>query len=330
LLGAAGSPFLVAVRPLARFLVARAPTHRRSWGVNLDDTALGVRWSIGDVSDDGFEALQMSVWGARRLFGPRTAYEICVNTLSVAEARAKTGVVPDEVRWRHVERELPPWLVARIGTESDARDVGWKLVPLRLFPDRFELSIDNDCILWDMPVTLAAWLTDNHPTRCLLAEDVRLCSGRFAADHPEPRNTCIRGLPPGFDLGAALAEELDRVPGHLVSELDELGLQIAALTRDEPPCVVPVADVTICSPFPPHHLALGRCGAHFVGINAKQLDRPGRDKKDDASHDDNSTENFREHWRRHRQRLFELVGLAPPAVGDGRMHRSVPDTSYGA
>ena len=71
--------------------------------MNLHDTALGVRWSIGDVSDDGFEALQLSVWGARRLFGDRTAYEICVHGLTIDQARARTGVVPDEVRWRLVQ-----------------------------------------------------------------------------------------------------------------------------------------------------------------------------------------------------------------------------------
>jgi hypothetical protein len=297
--------------------------------VHDEDTALGVRWSIGDVSEDGFEALQLSVWGARRLFGDRTAYEICVHSQTVEQAQAKTGVLPEDVRWRRVERELPEWLAARIGTDGDARDVGWKLVPLRIFPDRFELSLDNDCILWEMPVTIAAWLSDNHPSRCLLAEDVRLCSGRFAADHPEPRNTCIRGLPPGFDLGAALAEELDLVPGNLASDLDELGLQVAALSRHEPPCVVPGPDVTICSPFPPHHLALGRCGGHFVGINAKQLDRPGRETNDEAEYDE-STEHLRAHWRRHRHRLFELVGLAAPPTAEERMTRSTPDTSYGA
>ena len=89
---------------------------------------------------------------------------------------------------------------------------------------------------------------------------------------------------------------------------------------------MPVADVTICSPFPPHHLALGRCGAHFVGINAKQLDRPGRDKNVDID----DTENFREHWRRHRHRLFELVELAPPAMPRGPSEGAARDASYRA
>jgi hypothetical protein len=291
-----------------------------------NDTALGIRWSIGDVSDDGFEALQLSVWGAQRVFGERAAYVICLNTVPLEDARARTGVLPDGVRWQSVQRELPQFLAERIGSDADARDVGWKLAPLRLFPDRFELSLDNDCILWDMPVTIATWLDDNHPARCLLAEDVRVCSGRFAAEHPEPRNPCLRGLPPGFDLGAALADELARVPGMLASELDELGLQVAALSHHEPPSVVPVADVTICSPFPPHHLALGRCGAHFVGINRKPPaeSEMAAQRGDGPSRDPGDTEHLRQHWRRHRLRLFELVGLAPP---DGHEPRTTANPS---
>ncbi len=36
--------------------------------------------------------------------------------------------------------------------------MGWKLVPLRLFPDAYELALDNDCILWEMPEGLRRWL----------------------------------------------------------------------------------------------------------------------------------------------------------------------------
>ena len=31
---------------------------------------LGVRWTTGDASARGFEALRLSLWGAFRLFGP--------------------------------------------------------------------------------------------------------------------------------------------------------------------------------------------------------------------------------------------------------------------
>jgi hypothetical protein len=35
--------------------------------------------------------------------------------------------------------------------------------------------------------------------------------------------------------------------------------------------VVTLDEVTICSPFHPHLPHLGRCGAHFVGINVRRI-----------------------------------------------------------
>ncbi|WP_411278385.1 hypothetical protein, partial [Falsiroseomonas sp.] len=94
-------------------------------------------------------------------------------------------------------------------------------------------------------------------------------------------------------------------PGAVHSELDEQGLQIAALSIDGAPLVVSTEDVTICSPFWPHQPDLGRWGAHFVGLNAKHIpwnyyDRP-------------ATELRAEHWNSHRPELYARVGLEPPS-----------------
>jgi len=53
--------------------------------------------------------------------------------------------------------------------------------------------------------------------------------------------------------------------------LAEQGMQMAVLRRSGPVRVVGVDEVSICSPFPPHLPGLGRCGAHFVGLNAREL-----------------------------------------------------------
>ena len=91
------------------------------------------------------------------------------------------------------------------------------------------------------------------------------------------------------------------VTGTLSSELDEQGLQVAAVSAHESPALVSIDDVTICSPFPPHCTLLGRCGAHFVGLNARhyswQLD--GR----------YAEEHIRENWERLRAELYARVGL---------------------
>jgi hypothetical protein len=238
-------------------------------------TRLGVRWTVGDVSPRGFAALRLSILGATRLFGAHAAYAVCVNTIAPAEARARTGDTPKSVRWIAADADLPSFLTPFLDAGL-AEGVAWKLAPPRLFPDRHELSLDNDCIVWDLPSALEEWLAD--PDGRLLASDVIPALGRFATIvGPRALNTGMRGLPPGLDLGALLAETLAAHPGPLPTELDEQGLQVAALSRG-PLHVVSLADVAICSPFPPHAADPGRCGAHFVGLNVHR-ERPYCDQE---------------------------------------------------
>lgn len=263
-----------------------------------EHASLGVRFTIGDVSEQGFEALRFSIWGARKVFGPAAAYVVCVNTVDVDEARERVGEIPEGVSFRAVKEGLPPFLREHFDA-SMAEGVGWKLSPLRLFPDRFCLALDNDCILWGMPPSIHAWL-DDAPARCLIAEDVRACFGKFAdLCGPEPRNAGIRGLPPGFDLEDALRGVLEMRPGLLTSELDEQGLQVAAVSKDAAPHVVSLRDVAISSPFPPHLPGLGRCGVHFVGLNVKQAGWDYRGKPGEQW--------IREHWERHREEVARRV-----------------------
>jgi hypothetical protein len=267
-----------------------------------DSRRVGIRWTIGDVSPAGFEALRLSVWGAWKLFGPHAAYAVCVNSVPLEEARRRAGELPPRVIWwRSTGRQLPEFIAARMAPGM-AEGAGWKLSPLRLFPDRWELSLDNDCILWEMPAAVRAWLEagDRHAT--LMAEDVRTCFGRFAAQcGSEPRNAGIRGMPPGFDFAAALRAVLEEEPGPIESELDEQGLQTAALARAGTMHVVTLDDVSICSPFPPHLPLPGRCGAHFVGLNARRL--PWSHEGLPATH------HIRAHWLRLRGLVYERVGI---------------------
>jgi len=260
-----------------------------------------VRWTIGDVSAEGFEALRLSLHGAVRVFGAGASYVVCVNTVPVHRVRALTGPVPAAVRWLDATGALAP-LIARRSDAGRAEGVGWKFAPTRLAPDLPELHLDNDCILWTAPAALTAWLADGE--RCLLAEDVATMLGQFQPlCGPEPRNSGIRGVPAGFDLEAALAEVLDATGITLRSELDEQGLVTLACSRPRPPHVVREDEVAICGPFPPHHQAPGRCGAQFVGLNAKGLPWTREGRPGEA--------HVRRNWRRWRPRLYGAVGLTP-------------------
>lgn len=264
---------------------------------------LGVRWTIGDVSPRGFEALRLSIHGARQAFGPQARYVVYVNSVPLAEARARTGRVPDDVDWREAPVEPPPVLREHLDAGM-AEGVAWKFAPLQAFDDRHELALDNDVILWRMPAAVRDWL-DGPPDARLVAEDVAAGHGAFAdLCGPEPRNSGIRGTPVGFDLGDALGRVLTRSPVQLGSELDEQGLQVAALSLGGPPLVVRTEDVTICSPFWPHQPHLGRCGAHFVGLNTREI--PWR------YYDRPATEVRIEHWEQRRPELYARVGLSLP------------------
>lgn len=263
---------------------------------------LAIRWTLGDVSPYGFEALRLSVWGAWKLFGAEADYAVCVNSIRIEHARKHTGALPEGVNWVDTTSAIPDFLTPYLDG-SMAEGVAWKFAPLRLFPDRYELALDNDCILWEIPEALGKWRTPANAHRCVVAEDVVAMFGQFGdLCGSEPRNGGLRGFPPGFDFEKALRLTLEAHPVKLESELDEQGLQTAALARHAKPLVVRVEEVTICSPFPPHLPHLGRCGAHFCGLNAKQLPwkmygRP-------------AVEYLREHWEHHRPSLHQRVSPA--------------------
>lgn len=232
---------------------------------------IGIRWTVGDVSDRGFEALRFSITGAVKIFGPQASYVVCVNTVPLDAVRLRLGEIPTCTGLLDVTQSLSP-VIAPHFDEKLAQGVGWKFAPLRVFPDRYELALDNDCILWTMPAAIRSWLEEGHLTRCLIAEGVRPCFGQFAERcGPESRNSGIRGVPPTFDLELALKTILEERGVRLTSELDEQGLQVAAVRAGGEPHVVEVDEVSICSPFPPHRPCLGTCGAHFVGLNVKEL-----------------------------------------------------------
>ncbi len=271
---------------------------------------LKIRWTVGSVSEAGFEALRLSIHSAARLFGPEAAYVVCINNIEVRSAQLRTGEVPSNIEWRDISAEIPAFLAAHFDGAM-AEGVGWKLAPLRLFPNDYELSLDNDCILWDLPEAIGEWLS--RADACVMAEDAERCLGQFDRWCPPGAfNSGIRGLSPAFDFEAALKHSLVRqasatgLPVLLRSELDEQGLQTAALAQAGRLLTVSTREVTICSPFWPRSTELGSCGAHFVGLNARHLPWNYYDRSADAC--------MRAHWERHRPALYQKAGLSLPAA----------------
>lgn len=265
---------------------------------------MGIRWTIGDVSDPGFEALGLSIRAVRKLFGPGAAYAVCVNSIPLNLARERVGAAALQVDWVDSGNHVPAWLRNRLDPGM-AEGVAWKLAPVRLFPDRYEISFDNDVILWRVPDAMRQWLASRNGKSCLMAEDMQPSLGQFSdCCNGSAINSGIRGVPPGFDLEDRLERKLRESQVVLRSELDEQGLQAAVLSQAGL-SLISKEDVTICSPFPMHQQKLGRCGAHFVGLNPKTLpwQLAGR-----GAH-----EVIQERWRGFKPILTELVDAIPCA-----------------
>lgn len=229
---------------------------------------LGVRWTIGDVSSRGFEALRLSIRGALKIFGDNAEYAIGVNTVSIDYVRSIVGDVADRVEWFDATQLAPAWLREWSGDDFGS-GMFWKLAPVRYFVDIPELSLDNDVILWKIPASIHQWLNDGNSL--LIAEDVEAHYGNLARFcGPEPRNAGIRGVPLGFDAEVRLREIVARYGMQMTHDCDEQGLQVA-LVASEKHRVVSLDEVAICGYFRPHRLEFGSCGAHFVGVNSKQL-----------------------------------------------------------
>ena len=263
---------------------------------------ISVRWTIGDVHPRGFEALRLSLMGAWAVFGGTATYTVCVNTIEPEDAHGRTGDLSLPIVWRAVTRDdIPPCVRSRIGRNM-AEGMAWKLAPLRVHTDRHELALDNDCIIWALPEAMRRWLAVDSAS--LLAEDVRCAFGQFGDELLEPRNCGMVGLPPGFDYEVALSETLQRRPVVLSSELDEQGLQTAALNRATNCLAVPTRDVSICTPFHPGTCHFGLCGAHFIGLNARHIpwDYYGRP----------ADKWIEDHWERSRPLLERLVAVPEP------------------
>lgn len=280
---------------------------------------LTLRWTIGDVRPRGFELLRLALVCAFRLFGPAPEYVVYVNSVALADARARTGSLPPElvkkVEWRLAQRSDVPSVLREALSEELIEGMGWKLVPLRCAPDRWELALDNDCVLYQAPEGLRQWLAT--ASSALFAEDVDRALGLFDPQCPPGNfNAGIRGLAPGVDLAPALAEVLadaarrqQTAPGApliLHGEIEEQGLQAAAMFRLRAGTLfwVRKTEVTLCSPFWPRTPELGPCGAHFLGMNAAHIpwnyyDRPADDW-------------LAQHWAASRPALYARAGLAMP------------------
>jgi hypothetical protein len=216
-----------------------------------------LRWTMGGVSKQGQRLLRWSVRSVQKVYGDEFDYLICYNNLDPASL-ADTGL---PLRPQEADAlPLPP------------KGVAWKLYPPRVAPDRHEVWLDNDIIIYRRIPGLDDFLRQDNAA--VMTEGLERRCGRWDGLHPPggPNlNSGLFGIPPGFDFRAAMMELLNS-QGFTSWEdyFDEQGLVALVLKQHfgDRLRVVGNQDISICF----YNFYMGRCGCHLSNVNISKLE----------------------------------------------------------
>lgn len=196
---------------------------------------LVIRWTFGEASGrptslQGLDMLECSIRFANQLF-PDAKKVVCYN--SIKSRRLLTAL--EQLRVLGLD------LINQESLGSPFLNVGgknsfWKYLPERIDEDKYELFLDNDVVIWTIPLPIQEWLTSNS---ILISEDWNgSFYGEFQSDVNSNRslNAGIIGLPPKFRISLPdttyLKDFFHSEQGFAVSKILESRLPIHVIAKE--------------------------------------------------------------------------------------------------
>lgn len=221
------------------------------------------RWTIGPVSQSGFECLKLSI--ASFLLHHDAKPVVCYN----CGREQLDGYVPSNVtlfdQTHYCETSIPP------------KGVAWKLYPPRLYPDDHELCIDNDIVFLAAIPEIDIFYKGDCT---LLLEGNSRHYGRFESHVPPGYriNSGVYGMPPGFNFQKYINFHVrqdweENAYGiHAASKtFDEQGIVATSLLSNDKFVIIPEESLTNCQ----NQLIPGKA-LHFVSLNRNKVHEPFR------------------------------------------------------
>lgn len=237
-----------------------------------------VRWTIGEtearsLSEQALDMLDLSIKFCQLKFDrifERVKFFVCHNNLSKETLnRVKKITKNNEVNLMDVNDELPKRL-----KNNKVKNSWWKFAPPRVSPDSYEIIMDNDVLLWDVPDTLM----EAHKEESILA--LTDGKGDYYGDYtrrvksidPDLKlNAGLLGLPPefSFDLGSVDANSLN---DFFHSEQGFTALQF--LSYQGPKTLISLKEVPQLNvdKIKPTRLISEYKGGHFCGCSYDHFD----------------------------------------------------------
>ena len=220
-----------------------------------------VRWTIGDVSKEGFVTLYHSVKNFINLYKDNFEYFICYNNITEKQLNIVKNFPIVFINQHNYINELK--LNPICGNPC------WKLYPPRLDLNRHEIFIDNDLIIYKKIPIIDNFLNKNN--LLFISEAIMRSYGNFLKyiTISENLNTGIFGLYPNFDFKLKINNIIeDKKIIKWSNHLDEQGL-VSLIFQNYNFELIDLNQIYVCHKS--FKLKKGKYGIHFVGLNNKKF-----------------------------------------------------------
>jgi len=218
-----------------------------------------VRWTIGDVSKEGFLILHYSIKSFIDLYKDQFDYFVCYNNIE----ESKLSKI----------KKFPVTFINQINYINEIKikpilnNPCWKLYPPRLDLKRHEIFVDNDLIVYKKIPVIDKFLKEKD--LLFISEAIMRSYGNFS-DYitiPENLNTGIFGLYPNFDFKIKINNIIkNKKVITWKNHLDEQGL-VSLIFQDYNFELIDLNQIYVCHKN--FNLKKGKYGVHFVGLNNK-------------------------------------------------------------
>ena len=205
-----------------------------------------------------------------RLVLPDADFAICYNNVSQEGLnRLSTIATENGTRLVDVSDLLPKSL-----RNTHVKNSWWKYAPGRLAPERYEIVMDNDLVLWKVPPTLEEAIGRNMLVA--LTDGVGQFYGEFSREAGQLQatlrlNAGLLGMPPGFEVNL---RELDasNLTDFFHSEQGFSAVTYLRYTGNK--CLIPLSEVPQlnATEMRAEELVADHCGGHFCGCSYGHFD----------------------------------------------------------
>lgn len=220
-----------------------------------------VRWTIGNVSKQGFLCLKKSIHSFAKVYGTNFDFYVCFNSIAIHELDHLLSL------------EFKVTLLEQKQLFIDGYGSVWKYSPPRLDLNQKELILDNDIVFFKKTKEIERFFVED---RLLIAQDNCRFYGRYEPFVSGMINAGIIGLPVGFDFSKELLKNWSLLKFQDLNSADEQGLTAMTISSCDPICI-PFNKIPIV-----HSKGIAvECftkwtkykwdsdAIHFVGLNAK-------------------------------------------------------------